>query len=187
LDTAQAVFERQGLVAETHAVVVKKVEFLSMIHPGDLSKAWQELIEYRPVENMFQCDDDLPLLRAAYALALRFATREPHGPDGDSFDSHAMVDSCDLLKLSSQIYCAFIYVYVYARIKILTLFTAALSVIIKPPSSMDRSRTPHGSALPAILELVDHYIYGHCASSETAMHLKDLANQARFMLMSINM
>jgi hypothetical protein len=71
--------------------------------------------------------------------------------------------------------------------KVLKLFTAALSTVISPPASMVRGRTLLGSALPAVLELVDHYVCNHCTCSETEMHLKNLSNEARFRMLQINM
>jgi hypothetical protein len=91
LDNAQSVFERHALVTEMHAVLVKKVEFISTTHPIDINAAWQELMKYRRLESLYQCDDDLPLLRAAYGLLLRFPPKPMPTPDGDCFELDNMV------------------------------------------------------------------------------------------------
>lgn len=89
LDNAQSVFASNDLVLETQAIVCAKIDFIADTHPKDVRAAWEELTRYRTAVDMFRCDDDLPLLRAAYALAIRLpnAHTVPSSSSSSSSDS----------------------------------------------------------------------------------------------------
>ncbi len=84
LDRAFRVFEKLALKCEMHAILIKKTEVIMNNHPENALAAWKCLIDYRSIDSVFQCDSDLPLMRAAYQIALKLLANREEGVVSES-------------------------------------------------------------------------------------------------------